>query len=209
MTLEKIIICFVIYGISLTSGSLVTAAWQPLVTLMTTALGSSVLILLTRKSWLRSTVPTKKRLYLAPFIAVSFYLGQFVYLQLLALVRLNVTSHNTSALLRNLMNQPLWFLYICIFAPIMEEIIFRHLLNRLIPQALGFSSSWISASISSLLFGLAHSDQLLFMPVYFFIGLSLCWIYQRTRNLTLTIATHCCYNTFALFLNVIILYLAK
>lgn len=72
------------------------------------------------------------------------------------------------------------YLTICIFAPIVEEIVFRGAILRVL---LGwFDKHWYAIILSALLFALVHGNPAQ-MPHAFLIGLLIGWMYYRTGSI--------------------------
>ncbi|MFD2667262.1 CPBP family intramembrane glutamic endopeptidase [Listeria grayi] len=89
---------------------------------------------------------------------------------------------------------PVLFVFITLIAPVIEEIVFRKVL-------FGGLTNWmnihVAAVISSLFFALGHGD-LPFLLVYFSIGLILCFLYTKTKRITVTIFAHMIMNAIVL-----------
>ena len=89
----------------------------------------------------------------------------------------------------------LWFISLCIVAPIVEEVIFRGMLQqRLINSGLGV---WSAIIITSIAFCLIHTHYgfglLALMPLALLLG----YVRHKTDNLFYCIALHAQYNLFA------------
>jgi membrane protease YdiL (CAAX protease family) len=85
-------------------------------------------------------------------------------------------------------------LFICIMAPIIEEILFRGLLYPWLRRKCGVVAG---IALSSVAFGLIHFDL---VRLIFFVGLGaiLTTTFERTRSLRLTTAMHAAWNVWAL-----------
>ncbi|HVL33464.1 MAG TPA: CPBP family intramembrane glutamic endopeptidase [Actinomycetota bacterium] len=83
-------------------------------------------------------------------------------------------------------------LAVVVLAPIAEEIFFR---GFLLPAFDKWASSIASALITSLLFGLAHLDPLLYAPT-FVLGLVLAWITRRRGSIVPSITAHMTFNAY-------------
>ena len=121
------------------------------------------------------------------------------------LVPTSSDSVNQRAILSFVGNYPLVaFFPIVIFAPILEELLFRGLLARyLFPKIKTSAGLGLYLSISGVLFSLAHTPtQFIHFMVYFAIGLSLAWLYFSKRDIRYPIALHMFNNSlsFALML---------
>jgi membrane protease YdiL (CAAX protease family) len=84
-------------------------------------------------------------------------------------------------------------LTVIMVAPICEEIFFRGILFRVLRSRTGF---WVAAVIDGVLFGLVHGVNVV-LPVLIFLGIVLCWVFERTGTLFATIAIHALNNTIA------------
>jgi membrane protease YdiL (CAAX protease family) len=81
---------------------------------------------------------------------------------------------------------------VVVVAPVAEEIFFRGFLYGGLRGRFGV---WVSALISSALFGLAHAaDGLVLVPVLFVVGLGLALLYERRGALGASIAAHAVFN---------------
>ena len=86
------------------------------------------------------------------------------------------------------------FVTICIFAPILEEIMCRGLiLNRLLSK----NKVWVSIFITALIFGVLHMNWSQGISA-FLAGILLCYVYVKTRNIKVCILGHALNNIFAL-----------
>lgn len=83
-----------------------------------------------------------------------------------------------------------------IIAPICEELIFRILMFRRLKE---YTSFWLGALVSSAVFGIYHLN--LAQGIFaFFLGLALCLVYDRTKDITVPIIMHACGNLFQVIL---------
>jgi len=85
---------------------------------------------------------------------------------------------------------PLATLLTVIAAPIVEETFFRGFIFNGLRRRLGFSGA---ASLSGLLFALAHQQGTLIIP-FTVIGVILAWTYYRAGTLWANIGAHCLFN---------------
>lgn len=81
-------------------------------------------------------------------------------------------------------------LLVCLFAPVVEEMLFRGLILR---GFLARYAQWPAILASAVLFGASHLNIYQFM-VGLMIGIPLGWLYARTRSLIPCIALHAGYN---------------
>ena len=86
------------------------------------------------------------------------------------------------------------YLTICIFAPLVEEVVFRGAVLRSLLQRM--NSRWGAIALSAFLFALVHLNPAQ-MPHAFLIGLLLGWMYERTRSILPGIMVHWVNNTLA------------
>ncbi len=84
------------------------------------------------------------------------------------------------------------YLTICIFAPLVEEVVFRGAVLRSLLQRM--NSRWGAIALSAFLFALVHLNPAQ-MPHAFLIGLLLGWMYERTRSILPGIMVHWVNNT--------------
>lgn len=80
---------------------------------------------------------------------------------------------------------PLMIFSVVLLGPIMEEILFRHILFGNLNARFGF---WIAFAVSSLLFALIHGDNKILVYVAMSFAFSLA--YAKTRRLIVPIAIH-------------------
>lgn len=84
----------------------------------------------------------------------------------------------------------LTFLVVVVCAPIVEEILFRYILQGWLREKIKKGGAVIAVIISGTLFALAHiatpADLLCYLPS----GLLWCFIYEKTRCISLTICIH-------------------
>ena len=92
-------------------------------------------------------------------------------------------------------------LQIAITAPIAEELLFRGFIFKWLRRRYSF---FISAGIVSLIFASLHMEAK-FLPEFFLISVSLCYLYERTQNILNSIAMHAAFNT----INALLLILVK
>ena len=80
-----------------------------------------------------------------------------------------------------------------VIAPLVEEIFFRGFMYQAFRKSM---SVWPAAILASLVFGIAHIDSAIIIPIAL-IGMILLGIYRWTGNLWSSIITHAGYNTIA------------
>ena len=79
-----------------------------------------------------------------------------------------------------------------LLAPVAEEMVFRVFLFNI---GLRYGGFWLGAAVSAILFGLAHGDIYVLVPLALG-GLVLCFVYYRTRNAYASMITHGLFNSF-------------
>jgi len=92
----------------------------------------------------------------------------------------------------------LLFISVVLLAPVVEEIVFRGILFNLLNRKRGLIFSMV---VSSLFFGVLHAETMVPTTV---IGFVLCFIYQKTGSLKLSMAGHMFNNLVAFMLPVLI-----
>lgn len=91
----------------------------------------------------------------------------------------------------------------CIFAPFVEEIIFRKCLAKV------FKNSFLFIVISGLLFGLAHTiteigtSQMLYIIPYGLFGSIFAYMYSKTKNIFVSMTFHFIHNTVLVILSLL------
>lgn len=102
-------------------------------------------------------------------------------------------SENTEMLLTLTSEYPLLIFSIVLFAPIMEELVFRKaIFAQLHNSRIGAMGA---AVISSLIFALVHFDG--HMLLYGSLGLWFCYLYKKTNNIFAPMMAHGLMNAFA------------
>ncbi|MGN1376197.1 MAG: lysostaphin resistance A-like protein, partial [Prevotella sp.] len=92
----------------------------------------------------------------------------------------------------NIINNDYGYFVICLFAPLVEEIVFRGAILRALLER--YSNRWIPILISALLFALVHMNPAQ-MPHAFIVGILLGWLYCRTGSIIPGIIIHFVNNT--------------
>ena len=96
--------------------------------------------------------------------------------------------------LTGMMDSRWGYLAICIFAPVVEELVFRGAILRALLSS--SNNHWVAIAISAVIFSVAHGNPAQ-MPHAFFIGLLLGWMYYRTMSVIPGIMLHWVNNTIA------------
>ncbi|MFC7063230.1 CPBP family intramembrane glutamic endopeptidase [Halobacillus seohaensis] len=101
-------------------------------------------------------------------------------------------SENTMDLMNIAREAPLFILLPVVFAPIMEEIIFRKVIFGTIHKKTNF---FLAVLISALIFGAFHFD-FIHMLVYFSMGIVFAFLYVKTKSIITPIVAHMAMNSF-------------
>ncbi len=86
-------------------------------------------------------------------------------------------------------------IFAIVLAPIAEEMVFRVFLFNIGRRYGGF---WAGGILSAVLFGLAHGDVFVLVPLALG-GLLLCFVYYRTGNAYASMITHGLFNSLTVF----------
>lgn len=107
---------------------------------------------------------------------------------------LNVSpaSENTTMIMEVARSAPVFILIITVFAPIMEEIIFRKIIFGSIYKRTNF---FLAALASGLLFAVVHND-FSHLLTYTAMGFVFAFLYVQTKRIIVPIIAHALMNTF-------------
>lgn len=154
-------------------------------------------------------LPPDKKITIGDWLVYGFtgllliYAAEFIGVLLIrSLFGMPQVSQNTTEILKMINKAPVFVVYAVVLAPIMEELVFRKTIfgvGRRIINPIG------AALISSLLFGLAHNDNR-FLIIYSGIGLVLCWLYNRTGSIKVTMLAHALLNGITIALQLFVLH---
>jgi len=93
---------------------------------------------------------------------------------------------------RDIAHQPLGYMALCLFAPFVEETVFRGaILRSLLGSKL---TAWAAIVVSAILFAIAHVNPSQ-MPHAFIVGIFLGWMYLRTNSILPGVVFHWVNNT--------------
>lgn len=101
-------------------------------------------------------------------------------------------SENTTDLIEIAKLTPIFIPVICIFAPILEEIVFRGILFKAVADKTNF---FVGVLLSTLVFAWIHNDFTYFIA-YFMMGLVFAFLYYKTNRLIVPIIVHAVMNSF-------------
>ncbi len=93
-----------------------------------------------------------------------------------------------------IMDNPYGYLMICLFAPLVEEIVFRGAILRALLDKI--KHHWVAILISAVFFALVHGNPAQ-MPHAFLIGLLLGWMYFLSKSILPGVMLHWVNNTIA------------
>jgi membrane protease YdiL (CAAX protease family) len=98
------------------------------------------------------------------------------------------------------LNMAVMFFAMTIAAPVVEELLFRGLLQNALAK---YVPSWGAILLSSLLFALVHL-QLYAIPALMSLSIAFGYLYHRTGSLRTNIILHMANNVFALVMNQVV-----
>lgn len=139
---------------------------------------------------IRNDLNTKNIIIIVLFLVLSF-ISNIILVNLL-----NQEASNQEIAVSMLKSFPLLgILAICLFAPFVEEIIYR----------LPYKKNWLSIIISTIVFTFAHISnfsliQILFFIPYLFLSISFSFAYFKNENIILSTTTHILNNLISVVL---------
>lgn len=95
-----------------------------------------------------------------------------------------------------LLTSPQGYIVIGLFAPIVEEVVFRGAILRELLAGSGHNRRWLMIAVSALLFSVAHFNPVQ-LPFTFVVGLLLGWMYCRTGSILPGMVYHWVNNSVA------------
>jgi len=105
---------------------------------------------------------------------------------------IHAESANTQEILSIIKQVPLMIIVSSIIGPILEEVIFRKIIFGSLYKRFNF---FISALISSVIFGLAHME-FVHLLLYSAMGFTFAFLYVKTKRIIVPIVAHVSMNTF-------------
>lgn len=132
----------------------------------------------------------------------------FVGLWIVQLLFPTGNSNNQNAVIQFISAYPFYaFLQVVIFAPILEEYIFRGFVaNLFFPRMKGTLGFFGFAGVSGVLFSLVHMpNSFVFFLIYFSMGFLLAWLYATKLDLRYSIALHALNNLISFVMIIMIL----
>lgn len=98
-------------------------------------------------------------------------------------------SKDIQKLFNAIMQKPFGIVVVAILAPIVEEIVFRGAILRLLLECFSGKKAWIAIVISAVAFGLFHGNLAQAVNASF-LGLILGWLYYRTKSIVPSMVLH-------------------
>ncbi|TMW70902.1 CPBP family intramembrane glutamic endopeptidase [Alteribacter natronophilus] len=108
-------------------------------------------------------------------------------------------SENTEQIVEMALAVPLMAFAVAIFAPVMEEIVFRQVIFGALYRKWGF---WIGALGSGFLFAVVHTDFQNIL-VYLIMGIVFSYLYVKTKRIIVPIIAHAGINGFVMLVQVV------
>ena len=105
-------------------------------------------------------------------------------------------SANTQNIIELVHHYPLYILAVSVGGPIMEELVFRRSLIAVLSQKI---RPLYAALISAFAFAVAHQDGHLLL--YFALGMTFYFLYQRTGRIWTSMLSHCLMNLLVILIN--------
>ena len=175
-------------------------------TLITSMIYLLIIIFLYRKE-LKEELKDFKFEYI--YKNIIFYFIGIVLMALINTLLTKLTNQHLSGneiQIREYINKyPIYMIFsTVIFAPIIEELMFRKSLKNI------FKFKYLFIILSGLIFGIAHItnfkdvNELLFSIPYIIMGIDFAYIYYRTNNIFTTITFHLCHNLILLIIQIIL-----
>ncbi|MDF2557794.1 MAG: protease family protein [Bacillales bacterium] len=167
---------------------------QDLTMALAIAIGSLVTLLATvylMKKDIQEDIGTRgwikgKEIVIAVIGTFTLFIAQAISVYIETAFGITSNSENTQMITEMIKNYPALFLFPAIYAPILEEIIFRKFLMGGLKRRFGF---WPAILVSSILFGAVHME-LQHLLIYSSMGFVLGYLYHRTERIAVPILAH-------------------
>lgn len=104
-------------------------------------------------------------------------------------------SENTAQIMELMRSIPLFMIVPTIFAPILEEVVFRKVIFGAFYKRLNF---FIAALLSSLIFGIIHGEPQ-HLLIYSSMGFVFAFLYVKTKRIIVPIIAHAAMNSITVF----------
>ena len=105
-------------------------------------------------------------------------------------------DYEEQASVMNNMSPAVYIIFAVILAPVMEELIFRGGIYRVVKSECSFVTA---AMVSSLFFGIAHGN-LVWSTYAFLLGVLLCSVYEKYHSIAVNIMLHLSFNLTSTFI---------
>lgn len=123
-------------------------------------------------------------------VFIAFF-AQYTGVVLETLIGIEQGSENTQTIVNIIAQVPLFALIVSIVGPILEEIVFRKVIFGTLYKKYSF---FVSALISSLIFGFAHFEPE-HIILYSAMGFTFAFLYVKTQRILVPIFAHIAMNT--------------
>lgn len=131
-------------------------------------------------------------------IILAFFAQTFSAIIESQLFNMELGSENTQTILTVIKEFPLYLGAVTIGGPIMEELVFRRSLIGVLTQKI---SPLLASIISSFAFAIIHNDGHLL--IYFMMGMTFYFIYQKSGSIWSSIIAHCGMNLFVVVIQLL------
>ncbi|WP_096438528.1 CPBP family intramembrane glutamic endopeptidase [Alteribacter populi] len=135
------------------------------------------------------------------FIGIFMAFGAQIVANLIQMNLLGIEpgSENTDQIVNIATAVPLMAIAVAVFAPVMEEIVFRQVIFGSLYRRFGF---WIGALGSGFLFAVVHMDFENIL-VYLIMGITFSYLYLKTKRIIVPIIAHAGINGFVMLVQVV------
>lgn len=170
-------------------------------------IGSLVMILLNKKFPIKNSLTIQPSVSKGQVLSWGF-IGMFlaIFVQITAnlieqaVLKIPPGSANTQYIIEIINKYPLFLITGAIFAPILEEFVFRKVIFGFFYDLTGVVGA---AVISSLLFAFIHMDGHILL--YSAMGFVFCFLYVKTKNIATSIIAHMLMNTLVFISQMVLL----
>lgn len=141
---------------------------------------------------------TKKQFLLALAGASMLFFAQAIAVLIESAFGISSSSENTKEITNMIKNYPALFLFPALYAPILEEIIFRKFLMGGLKNRFGF---WPAILVSSLIFGAVHME-LQHLLIYTSMGFVLGYLYHKSGKIAVPMLAHGIMNAVVIIIQI-------
>lgn len=186
-------------GMDIQQAKLLASGWWVFISMLVATL-MSIVILRKDGSFLKNFKGKQSSLIasigwgILGFFMVLF--GQSIAALIEGALGINPGSDNTAAFLRIAEAAPVAILSIAVFAPILEELIFRRVIFGSLVQKTNF---FIAGAVSAVVFAVIHFD-FTHILLYAVSGFIFAFLYYKTRRILTSIISHMLLNGFVVFI---------